>query len=1307
MKRLLRFIECLTATLLSISLQAAAPSGRFTPVVLPSGQVSSVFAICQDSAGFIWMGTDEGLLRYDGYDFRSYNWQKDDSLSLVNNIVNTLCYDSRRNRLIIGTDKGISEYNPFTDTFSTISGSRGKHVKSVYTQGPLLYAATTTGLYLFEERQARKMLDGHFTIIRELQSGLWAGSYEAIYRYDGKDWHRYDLSGILKTKNILVLDICEDLSTKGALWIGAEDGLYHYLPDKGKCDRVLLKGVPVKTFLPSGDDLWMGTDNGVAVLQEGEEVTFFRHDVKDYNSIPNNVIWALAADNSSNMWLGTDHGAATCDLAQAFRFTGVDKITGGNAGLDIGLMSVGGRSGIWLAGRDGLICSNTSLDKGFHLKADSPSVHGKLSHNKVRDLYDDSSRLWIASDGGLDYYDYARARVYNCHITEPTSTFSSNWMYAIAEDEDHRLWLGTYDGGLFCVNKKKILSGKGNVVCDLHLSTSSVPALQSNIVRALACKDSLLYVVYGNSLDIFTLQGSQIEKKQSLRMPDDTFILTIKKSDGALWIGTDRFLYRLEDDGRPEKVSGFESYMMSLDIYDGKIWVAGKNALASYDPQTCKWQHYPTNGLPLLSICHVSDRVLLGTVDGLLELSADNALSKETSRNPVRITELRINDRVVQPGVKYDGVAILDENANFASTIKLPSKRNSFSISLSAFSYGQSDDTFLYRLKGFDDNWRQLKNSTNKATFINVPSGHYRFEYALLNDTAVQESGMSFIDIDIAKPWYQSTWAYILYILAAAALLLLVYFELSIRHRLKMEHLERQRAIDMANSKTEFLANIAHDFKSPLSIIMGFISGMTQRESDSMKTRELQTVQKNAEIMNRLLHSMAEFNADGSSMLFVPTPVSIPDFARDVWMRYSQVFADKGINCRFVTDDINYLFLIDKVQMESALQNLLSNALKFTPRGGNILMSVSKVDQSSEMVYADIKVEDTGCGIPEDELPKIFNRYYCGESSKRMNPSGTGIGLDIVKQVVELHKGRISVSSTVGKGSVFTIRLSTMKADSFAIKNQTESKASLFSLSQVWRHERKPIILLVEDNADIRDFIIASLGKDYSFLTAEEGKAGLALLKTEKVDLVVTDIAMPGMDGITMARSIRSNLDTTFLPIIILTGKDDQDTRVNTYEYCDAFITKPFDINHLNDNIIRLLIKHEQYLESSRRQKMLSVGTEEVESPDDNFLKEMIRIISEHIDDSEFSASVLHEQSHWSEKQIYRKLKQLTGKTVSEFIRDVRMDKAAAYLIQGKLTIKEVMFKVGYTSQSYFTKCFKERFGILPSEYADSNTGAE
>lgn len=1348
-----------------------SPAARFRDVVPPSGKVTSVFTVSGSPDGFVWMGTDDGLLRYDGYDFRCYRRNGEDSLSLVNNLVNSIVFTASGASpywkpphgkygspagdgasddtmapgpdawlMIVGTDSGMCEYDPAADRFHTFPDSFGRHVKSILIDGDRLYTATTTGLFVYDRTggdgqnfrsvKAVRLMDGHFTTVRKIGGSIWAGSYGCIYEFPSDEadnaggtdnvdevtggrsgeklqtWKRHNLARMLPGRNILVLDICEDICEPGTLWAGTEAGLFHYRPDTGASDRLLMKNTPIKTFHYRGHDLWMGTDNGVALLRDGRELCIFRHDVRDPASIPNDVVWDVSEDLNGNLWFGTDHGAAICDMSQPYRFTGVDRITGRTDGLDIGVMEPGSDGCLWMGGRNGLICSKPDLSGGFSLKADSPSSRGRLSHNKVRGLHDDGRHLWIATDGGLDCYDYAAGKVLNCHISEPGGKYSSNWMYSIAEDEEGRLWLGTYDGGLFGVDKDRILAssaaGEGSsVLCDIHLSRESSPGLLSDVVRNVLCFNGNLYIVYGTAIDV--IDPASLERIRCISMPEDCFILTVEAGDDCVWAGTDRGLFRLGTDGALDRIPGLEAYIISLDIRDGRVWVAGRSALASYNPTDGVWTHYPTEGLTLMSVCHIGEKMFFGTVDGVLEFSSEAQRGTASRQRPVRITELRTNDETVRPGVRYDGRIILDRDIRFADRIELPHSRNSFTLSLSAFSFGSADDVILFRLKGFDDNWRRLEDNANKAAFINVPSGDYRFEYALADD-ADRETPAS-IRLRIAPPWYGSAGAYIVYVILALGLVAAAYYGWSIRHRLKMEHIERERAIATADSKTRFLADIAHDFKSPLSIILGFVSKMSSDESDALKTRELQTVQKNAEKMNLLLHSMVEFNADGSSGLFVPSPVVIEDFVRDVWMRFSQTFADKGINCRFVGDEFGYMFLVDKVQMESALQNLLSNALKFTPSGGSILMSVTSGGETSDMVYADIKVEDTGCGIPEEELPKIFNRYYSGLYSRQMNPGGTGIGLDLVKQAVDLHRGQITVSSEVGKGSSFTIRLSTMKSDSFAIRKSSDEDMSLYSLSRVWQHNRKPIILLVEDNADIRDFIIASLGKDYVFLTADEGTAGLDRLKTEKIDLVVTDIAMPGMDGLTMSRRIRNSLDTAFLPIVVLTGRDDAKTRIMACEYADAFVAKPFDLNYLNGVIIKLLIKHEQYLDQLRRQKMTTPQTEEVESPDDSFLREMMKIITDRIDDSTFSAAVLHEESHWSEKQIYRKIKQLTGKTVSEFIRDVRMDKAAAYLSQGKLTVKEVMYKVGFTTPSYFTKCFRERFGVLPSDYPGQNAG--
>lgn len=518
---------------------------------------------------------------------------------------------------------------------------------------------------------------------------------------------------------------------------------------------------------------------------------------------------------------------------------------------------------------------------------------------------------------------------------------------------------------------------------------------------------------------------------------------------------------------------------------------------------------------------------------------------------------------------------------------------------------------------------------------------------------------------------------------------------------MQIEHMERDRALKSADMKTEFLSNVSHEFKSPLSIILGFVSRMIASESDAMRTRELNTVRQNAEKMHLLLDRMVQFNEDsGSASLFIPSAVSLQEMAREVYDRYAEPFARKNVNARFVADEIGYIFMVDKVKMETVLSNLLSNALKFTPSGGSILMSVSIGEETEDMLYADIRVADTGCGIAGDELPLVFNRYYRAPSGQKDNPGGSGIGLALVREIVEQHKGKVWATSELGKGTSFTVRLSTMKADSFVLKSDGKEEVSLHSLSNVWQHDRKPIILLVEDNADIRDFITASLGKDYVFLSAGDGRQGLDIVSKEKVDLVITDIAMPGMDGLAMSRAIRNSLETTFLPIIILTGKNDERTELKSFEYADAFIAKPFNLNYLNNRIIQLLIKHEQYLAKVRQQKILEPSeVEPGRSYDEELLRNVVDIVAKHLEDPDFSAASLCAESRYGSKQVYRKIKQLTGLSIVEFIRDTRLQKAAQYLSQGKLSVTEVMYKVGFTTASYFSKCFKEKFGVPPSEY--------
>ena len=816
------------------------------------------------------------------------------------------------------------------------------------------------------------------------------------------------------------------------------------------------------------------------------------------------------------------------------------------------------------------------------------------------------------------------------------------------------------------------------------------------MVSDLAVTEDFAAVLTGNSVDMISLADGSVSY---VPLPEGESAFTMESDGTSVWIGGSKGILRLGPDGKIVPVEGFD--IPAVDIVTGSsgiIAVTGWGDLYAYDPESGDWSYWPVDGSSFFCGTESPDgKIYLGTIDGYFGLDPDGISLRDKAKCP-SVTALLLNGQMVEVGKEYHGHIILEKNISMTDHITLKNSQSSFAFEFSSFDYTSSGVRYAYRLAGLDDSWQIT--SGNNAVFINVPAGTYRFEVCSVTTEGTPGAGKAVMYVRVKPVWYATTTAFVIYALLLAGVALWTLYFIRMRHQLQIEHIEREEALNTVKMKTEFFENVSHEFKSPLSIILGFVGKMIYSEADAIRTRELQAVQKNAEKMHLLINQMLDFNKNGTDTLFIPAAVSLPELARAVFDSFVPAFARKNISARFVSDEISYIFMLDRVKMESVFQNLLSNAVKFTPEGGTILMSVTVGDQTSDMLYADIKVEDSGCGIREEELPFIFNQYYKAPSNQKFNENGSGIGMHLTRKIVEMHKGKITVTSTPGKGTCFTVRLSTMKADSFIIPSGTEiMQLSLHSLSEVWQHDRKPVILLVEDNADVRDFITASLGKDYTFLLASEGRSALNLLETEKTDLVITDIAMPGMDGLTMSRMIRRSVKTAFLPIIILTGKDDLQTQLQSFEYADAFITKPFDMNYLNSMIIQLLIKHEHYWEKIKQQQMLAPQTEEVESPDGRLLREIVEIVNRNIGNPDLSVSVLSDESHYGGKQIYRKIKQLTGMSVVEFIRDIRLQKAASYLSQKKLTVSEVMYMVGFTTASYFAKCFKAKYGVSPSDY--------
>lgn len=1284
--------------------QTFAP-GYFHQLPRVGGEIVPVFALAQDSDRFIWIGTDDGLVRYDGYHFEVYRHDAVDLLSIGNNRINTLLYDKRRDELLVGTDIGASVYDFRKDNFHRLDACENRHIKAFLQTGDSLWIGTTTGLLFVDRKHGNTTLyatsrgdcfipSEHIACCRRVGDEFWFGSYNYLYRLlsDGElEVHPLPYSG--RYHNNLVLDIIADDSNPNTLWLGTERGLicYDYML---RSSRLYLENTPVKNFLhtPEGT-LWIGTDNGLYIKDDRDRFLSFRHEVENNRSLPNNVVWAIFRDNNGNIWMGTDHGICVTRASSDSVFHGIKHLTESDDGLDVGVVCGDSGGNLWLGGMNGLICCNPR--RGTKVWYKSGTGEQRLSHNKVRDLYDDGAGLWIASDGGLDRFDYTTSRIRHFLITESSGRYSSNWMYAVREDHLGRLWIGTYDGGLFVIGKDRLLARASSVVADYHFSKESQPAISGNVVSSLAVNDQFCVSLTNAGLDIIDLDTLSAS---ALPIPGGAMAQALAEDGRTIWVGTNKGVYRLSADKRLSLIPGFSLPVRTLTPQQGTLWITNGSGISAYDIVRNEWMHYPPTGGPVLCGAVQDEKLYFGSIDGYFEFHSHRA-DMPVDSVYVAITSLLLNNRPVAVGEKYEGNIILPEHISRTKHITLRHYQNSFALDFSSFRFVNSGKRFAYRLRGFDDQWQQTLDNSNRAVFINIPAGEYLFEVCTVEPDGSPAPGSATLGIRIRPVWYATTMAFLLYGILLAGLILWIVYFIRMRHQLQIEYMEREKTLKLVAMKSEFFANLSHEFKSPLSIIIGLVSRMVTSESNALRSHELRSVQSNAEKMHLLINQMLDYNENSTSPLFIPAATSIQELARTVFDRLAPAFAQKGVNTRFTAEEIGYIFMVDRIKMESAVENLLSNALKFTPEGGSVLMSVGLGEQTSDMLYADIRVEDTGCGIRPDELPFVFNQYYRAPSNQDSNPNGSGIGLYFAKKTVEMHKGQLSVSSTPGKGTCFTIRLSTMKADSFLLQSVPEEAYSLHNLSKVWQHSRKPILLLVEDNHDIRDLIIASLGEDYTFCVASEGREGLELLAAEKIDLVITDISMPGMDGLEMSRGIRSSVRTAFLPIIVLTGRNDMQTQLQSFEYADAFIAKPFNLNYLNSRIIRLLIKHEQYLQKMKQQQMLTPQVETLQSSDEKFLQEIVDIVNKHISDPDFSVATLCEESRYGSKQIYRKIKQLTGMGIVEFIRDTRLQKAALYLSQRKLSVTEIMYMVGFTTASYFSKCFKAKFGVTPSEY--------
>ena len=1281
--------------------------------ILPSPEASTVYCFAQDNQGLIWLGTNKGLFSYDGYATHQHFAYGEKSNTSVHCILHI-----GDNHLFLGTDNGILKYNYRTDRYDEIENTEfPANVRTMAKRDDSIWIGSLDGLFRYDMgtmqienigKEKHSGLPHHtiYSIINTRDNTLYIGTYNGFCKLipeTGK-FEIIDLPASIKRSNLFVNTLLEDIRT-GYIWIGTEGALYKYIPSQNNVEEVSsFHDNSIKSLTTDGEgNLVLATDNGLYIYNDTDKsVRHFVHDSRNTTSLSNNIIWSLFTDKEKNLWLGTDYGISLSRFNESLQLIQISQITGVGDGNRFHSIFKDSRGNFWFGGTNGLILSSSLTahpDNSIWYKMGDKKY--PISHNRIRHIYEDKdNNLWVATDGSINRYDYQKRQFINYSIVDSTHTLNSNWAYHIFEDGKDQLWIATCLGGIFVVDKRKLLKSSGTYVAEKNYSTRN--GLSGDFVnQILPDKDDNIWVLlYNNGINKIDVKRNTIQKidvEHGTNNENPNYIISDKS--GFIWAGFRGGLVKISPDDNKSEFIKFDTFnnseVLSLCEINDKIWISTTDGIWILNEENHEVERLNITNKPFTCFFydHVADKIYMGGVDEIATMTSAVSLQKRKESSIV-LTALYVNDKLFNTYEDYQKNSI-----RYLDRLTLNYSQNNLSFEFSDLIYSQEEtEQFVYKLEDLDNNWNLLKQNTNRISYTNLEYGNYRLLISNLDATGKPSENYFSFSIRINPPWYYTIWAKIIYVALLLGLILWIMNFFRVRNNLRIERIEKEKTVELTNLKIDFFTNVSHEFKTPLSLIIAPVSKLLLETKDTAKKRQLETIQRNALKLNSLIRQVLDFNRTDSNVNsnIILSKIEFVEFAKSLFSIYEEGYRDKKLTFSFNTNQEKIYIHLDVLKIESVLNNLISNACKYSDEGGEVTLSLSLQEGKDTL---EIIVSDTGIGIPANELPYIFGRYYQSTKTAK-DKEGTGIGLYLVKTYTEQHNGEINIVSEENKGTNITISLPLLRDRDGELNTADIVENEIYNDENKNRH----LILVVDDNSEIADFIGQILSPQYRYEIAHNGKIGLEMAVSHRPDLIVADIMMPVMDGMEMSRHLKKNVQTSTIPIILLTAKDDKSTELESINLnVDAFIPKPFEPELLLSRIEQLLRVKQQIEDKLRIEALTEPQPIEITSPDEKFLSEIIEIIENRIDDPDLNVNALSTISGIGSKQIYRKLKQLTGKSPVEFIRSVRIKKASMLLSQKKFTIAEVMYMVGFSNHSYFSKCFQAEFGKTPRQFIEDN----
>ncbi|MEO6721071.1 MAG: two-component regulator propeller domain-containing protein [Ferruginibacter sp.] len=1360
---LVRYFVSIVLLLQSFSVSAQGEFFNFYKLDAYTGlSHNQVNAIIKDQDGFLWFATMSGLNRYDGYYCKVIRKKFNDSSSLTDNSIPAL-YELPDGKMWVVTMEGTCIYNSRTEKFdrlyynylqslglptapvtSIVKGGKGRYWFLYDNSDLYLYSGTGKSAKYINRTTGLNRSEKIMSVSETGDGKLWL-----VYR-NGL-LQEYDLSldkviyssASFQTLNNENGPISLFIDTDGDVWLWSiNSGVFLFQPKFNSVRQFNESSFPsrlnanlVSQVVQDNNGLiWVATDHGGVNLIDKKHnfsVSYLVNDPKDPRSLSQNSIRAMYKDDNGIIWLGTyKHGVNYLNSNKVlFALYRHQEANIKSLPYDDVNRFVEYKSGnIWIGTNGGGLIFFDRKENTFKQYLHDPKNKNSLSNNVIVSMcIDHEGVLWIGTYfGGLNSFDGRQFTHYG-HSDSDSSSLSSDNVWEIFEDRENNLWIGTLGGGL------DLFDRKANRFQHYQYNSTSRNILPSNYVSSiLQDKKGNLWVGTSGGITLLKKDNTVTvlhQYDQANNLSNNNVICLLEDSQERIWVGTREGLNLFNG-----QTKQFQCFTISDGLPDNMIlniiednhhnlWISTPNglcnvalkqnkktltlAVVSYD-ETNNLQNREFNDNAALKTR--TGELIFGGPSGFNIINPDK-IQKPGYRPVIVFTGLQILNNSIEPGEVINNRVLLQQSLSQLKGIELKYKENVFSIELASLDFGHNaGNKYAYMLEGFNTDWLYADVTQRRVTYTNLNPGHYTLKVKALNSDGLW-GDIKTLQISIEPPFWRTPTAYIIYALIAAALLLLTrritLDRINMRYEVRHQRREAERAQLLDQLKTKFLTNVSHEFRTPLSLVIAPLDKIIKNTEDEEQKKQLNLVQRNAKRLLSLVNQLLDFRKmEVQEMKLHPAIGDIIGFSKDISLSFMDVAEKKNIRFSFTSDVDNLEIFFDRDKVEKILFNLLSNAFKYTHDNGVVSINLAynrPTDGEDDGTLA-IEVKDTGIGIPEGMQEKVFERFFQTDVPESMVNQGTGIGLAITKEFVKLHNGIISVKSAPEQGTCFTVLLPAKKINDTPVRT-TGSLAPLMPADETMPEQghkgsKKKTILVVEDNEDIRFYLKDNLKGQYKVEEATNGKEGWEKTKIVNPDLVISDIMMPLMDGVELVRKIKAETLTAHIPVILLTAIGSEEKQLEGLKAgVNDYVTKPFTFEILASRIRNLLAQQELLQKRFQKQIEVNPGEITITPVDEKFLKQALEIVEKNMDNPDFSVEDFSRDMFMNRVTLYRKILSITGKTPIEFIRSIRLKRAARLLEKSGLSIAEIAYEVGFNNPKNFTKAFKEEFRILPSQY--------